>query len=146
MTSPVACTHETYRQTNQARSTTARPRVCLGWWRANARRGPAGRAVSPTPNFAVGSPRGSPPRWAIGSIPTPPLAAIEAGSDGHVVTGWPDWRVDIDGGDGMELVTRVPDVGAVAVEFALADVVGRLFRSACAKCRWCSRWQEILSG
>jgi len=56
------------------------------------------------------------------------LTAIEAGSDGHVVTGWPDWRVDIDGGDGMELVTRVPDVGAVAVEFALVDVVGRLLQ------------------
>jgi hypothetical protein len=56
------------------------------------------------------------------------LAAIEAGSDGHVVTGWPDWRVDIDGSDGMELVTRVPDVGAIAVEFALADVVGRLLQ------------------
>ncbi len=54
------------------------------------------------------------------------LTAIEAGSDGHVVTGWPDWRVDIDGSDGVELVARVPDVGAVAVEFALADVVGRL--------------------
>jgi hypothetical protein len=58
------------------------------------------------------------------------LAAIEAGSDGHVVTGWPDWRVDIDaeGSDGLELVARLPDVGAVAVEFALADVVGRLLR------------------
>jgi hypothetical protein len=56
------------------------------------------------------------------------LAAIEAGSDGHVVTGWPDWRADAEGIDGMELVTRVPDVGAVAVEFALADVVGQLLR------------------
>jgi hypothetical protein len=56
------------------------------------------------------------------------LAAIEAGSDGHVVTGWPDWRVDADGIQGLELVTRVPDVGAVAVEFALADVVGQLLR------------------
>ena len=56
------------------------------------------------------------------------LAAIEAGSDGHVVTGWPDWRVDIDSSDGVELVTRLPDLGAVAVEFALADVVGRLLR------------------
>jgi hypothetical protein len=54
------------------------------------------------------------------------LAAIEAGSDGHVVTGWPDWRVDADGSDGVELVARVPDVGSVAVEFALAEVVGRL--------------------
>jgi hypothetical protein len=54
------------------------------------------------------------------------LAAIEAGSDGHVVTGWPDWRVDADGSDRLELV--VPDVGIVAVEFALADVVGRLLR------------------
>jgi hypothetical protein len=56
------------------------------------------------------------------------LTAIEAGSDGHVVTGWPDWRVDADGTQGLELVTRVPDVGAVAVEFALADVVGQLLR------------------
>lgn len=56
------------------------------------------------------------------------LAAIEAGSDGHVVTGWPDWRVDADGFDGVELIARVPDVGAVAVEFALADVVGQLLR------------------
>ncbi|HZV27294.1 MAG TPA: hypothetical protein VFG00_13495, partial [Acidothermaceae bacterium] len=56
------------------------------------------------------------------------IAAIETGSDGHVVIGWPDWRVDIDGRDGVELVTRVPDVGAVAVEFALVDVVGRLLQ------------------
>jgi hypothetical protein len=56
------------------------------------------------------------------------LAAIEAGSDGHVVSGWPDWRVDVDGSDGVELVTRVPDVGTIAVEFALAEVVERLLR------------------
>ena len=56
------------------------------------------------------------------------LTAIETGSDGHVVTGWPDWRVDVDGSEGLELVARVPDVGAVAIEFALADVVARLLR------------------
>ena len=56
------------------------------------------------------------------------LAAIEGGSDGHVVTGWPDWRVDADGIDGLELVARLPDVGTVAIELALADVVGRLLR------------------
>jgi hypothetical protein len=56
------------------------------------------------------------------------LAAIEAGSDGHVVSGWPDWRVDADGNDGVELIARLPDVGAVAVEFALADVVAQLLR------------------
>jgi hypothetical protein len=61
------------------------------------------------------------------------LAAIEAASDGHVVTGWPDWRVDADGIDGVELVTRLPDVGAVAVEFALADVVGQLLRIGVSK-------------
>jgi len=56
------------------------------------------------------------------------LIAIEAGSDGHVVTGWPDWRVDVDGGDGVGLIARLPDVGAVAVDLALADVVGQLLR------------------
>jgi hypothetical protein len=54
------------------------------------------------------------------------LAAIEAGSDGHVVTGWPDWRIDADGNEGVELIARLPDIGTVAVEYALSDVVARL--------------------
>ena len=75
------------------------------------------------------------------------LAAIEAGSDGHVVTGWPDWRVDADGNDGVELIARLPDVGAVAVEFALADVVVTVAAaSASARCRWCCPWPGIRSG
>jgi hypothetical protein len=56
--------------------------------------------------------------------PASAVAAIESGSDGHVVAGWYDWWAGRDGG--TEHVATIPDVGVVVLELSLLDVFARL--------------------